>query len=206
MRKDSDAEKFISQKFGRLTVTGLSSTDKFGNRRVNCTCDCGNEKVAVLRRLKNGETQSCGCLQIENANKQLIIASERNPFLKGKSEPRLATAKLVYRRYDDGNLSFDDFLILTQKNCFYCGVVPSNKTNYYITKKSKYSKERQLNGYFIYNGLDRVDNKLPHNIDNVVPCCITCNKAKLQRSKEEFLKWVETVYRLHCVGAAERSL
>lgn len=49
----------------------------------------------------------------------------------------------------------------------------------------------------IYNGLDRVDSKLPHNINNVVPCCIHCNKAKLDRTQDEFYAWVEKVHRLH---------
>lgn len=187
------------EKFGRLIILNVVSNDRFGFKRVNCLCDCGNQKIVRLDRLRSGNTQSCGCLRIENATKQLAGASQANPLLKDKSEPRIATAKIVYRRYSDGNLSFEKFLELSQKNCFYCGTSPCSTTNYYITKNSKYSKERISKGYFTYNGLDRVDSSKPHNIDNVVPSCITCNKAKLQQSQVEFFDWISRVYNLHCV-------
>src|SRR5574337_1207102 len=190
-------ENLIGQKFGRLTITALVNFNKHHQRRVLCLCECGKEKIVLVNKLKTGQTNSCGCLRLENANKQLSNASECNPKIKGKSDPRIATAKIVFRRYADGNLSLDDFLSLSQWHCFYCGAEPSNKTNYYITKKSKYSKERQALGYFVYNGLDRVDSKLPHNLDNVVPCCIYCNKAKLDRTQEEFYAWVARVNKIH---------
>lgn len=59
------------QRFGRLTVLRLY------NRRQQpcgkhyytwwCKCDCGNEKEAPGRSLKNGHVQSCGCLHREVA-------------------------------------------------------------------------------------------------------------------------------------------
>lgn len=192
-------ETFLNQKFGKLTIIRVIGVDKFGNKRVNCLCDCGNEKNASINKLRSGNTRSCGCLKSENAIKQLVGACQLNPNLRGKSEPRLATAKIVYRRYADGDLSFESFLDLSQKKCFYCNATPSNTTNYYLTKNTKYSKERQLKGFFIYNGLDRVNNSYPHNLDNVVPCCITCNKAKLQQTKEEFLNWICRVFNIHCL-------
>lgn len=202
MKKYSKATESIGQKFGKLTVVSLVNFDKFGNQKVLCYCDCGKEKITALTRLKKGDTTSCGCLRLENANKQLIKASKNNPKIKGKSEPRIATAKLVYRRYSDGDISFDDFMLLSQKPCFYCREPPSNKTNYYITKTGKYSKERQSLGYFIYNGLDRVNSKLPHNLDNVVPCCVHCNKAKLDRTQDDFFRWIARVYSTHPIYSA----
>lgn len=193
------AEESIGEKFGRLTVIRLLNLDKFQNRKVLCVCDCGKEKIVALTRLRTGNVQSCGCLKVENANKQLEGASKVNPRLLEKQEPRLATAKLIFNnRYSDGNLSFEDFLKMSQQNCFYCGVEPSNTTNYYLHYPTRYSKERQLKGYFTYNGLDRIDSYYPHNTDNVVPSCIVCNKAKLQQSTEEFFSWITKVYNLHC--------
>lgn len=205
-RPYSKAEDSVGQKFGMLTVTGLLNFDKFGNRKVLCICDCGNEKKAALYKLRNGDTRSCGCLQKQNANKQLEKAAANNPNLLKKQEPRLATAKNTWRnRYSDGNLSFDDFMVLSQQNCFYCGCPPSNRTNCYLTKDNRYSEIRQLSGYFIYSGLDRIDSNLPHNLDNVVPSCIRCNKAKLEQSKEHFFAWISKVYELHCKPACFNS-
>lgn len=53
-------------RYGRLTI--VSETDKWKGRRMFlCRCDCGNEVVVGLGNLRNGHTQSCGCLQIERA-------------------------------------------------------------------------------------------------------------------------------------------
>lgn len=52
-----------SHKFSRLTVVKY-----VGNARWLCKCDCGNEKVVYRGDLKNGATQSCGCLQKERTS------------------------------------------------------------------------------------------------------------------------------------------
>jgi hypothetical protein len=51
------------QKFGRLTVIKGVRT----NRHVQwlCRCECGNETVVAGSLLRNGNTRSCGCLQLE---------------------------------------------------------------------------------------------------------------------------------------------
>jgi 5-methylcytosine-specific restriction endonuclease McrA len=61
--------------------------------------------------------------------------------------------------------------------------------------KEKNGRCKRLDGLFIYSGLDRIDNNLPHTEENVVPCCKQCNKAKSYRSQEEFFEWVENVYK-----------
>lgn len=93
----------------------------------------------------------------------------------------------------------DKFLELSQLPCHYCGDPPSNRFNKYLTKDGKLtnlevSEEWAQQAYFDYNGLDHVDSSLPHNEDNVVPCCIDCNRAKHNMSLKKFLKWIEKVY------------
>ena len=61
--------KFIDltgQKFNRLTVLERVENDKNGCVRWLCRCDCGNEVAVSASNLKNGHTQSCGCLNHEN--------------------------------------------------------------------------------------------------------------------------------------------
>jgi hypothetical protein len=51
-------------RFGRLTVISDASTDpKSGLRRVTCRCDCGKETAIETRRLRTGNTKSCGCMR-----------------------------------------------------------------------------------------------------------------------------------------------
>ena len=55
----------IGQKFGRLTVVELLPPNPNHNRRALCLCDCGNTTITAVQNLRNGHTQSCGCLQKE---------------------------------------------------------------------------------------------------------------------------------------------
>ena len=52
-------------RFGRLIVCEQVENDKHQNARWRCACDCGKSIVAVAFKLRNGHTQSCGCLQAE---------------------------------------------------------------------------------------------------------------------------------------------
>jgi len=48
------------QKFGRLIPIKY-----LGNYKYLCICDCGKEKIIYKYSLTNGDTKSCGCLNIE---------------------------------------------------------------------------------------------------------------------------------------------
>lgn len=97
-----------------------------------------------------------------------------------------AAAKKVYRdSYNDGDLTFEQFKELTSKNCTYCNAVPGNKISVY--KKAQF--------IFIYNGLDRIDNNKKHDLDNVVPCCKTCNRIKSNKTLQQFFGWINNVYK-----------
>lgn len=53
------------QHFGRLTVLNY-----VGNRKWECKCDCGNTKIIRGDSLRNGYTNSCGCITKEFAGKK----------------------------------------------------------------------------------------------------------------------------------------
>ena len=63
------------EKFGRLTVIAEASPRRIpsGARiyRVVAGCDCGSELVVYEHKLRSGQTQSCGCLQIERSIENL---------------------------------------------------------------------------------------------------------------------------------------
>ena len=56
------------QKFGRLFVKGLAYV-KDGRTFWTCVCDCSPNKEVVVKGkyLTNGDTKSCGCLNLERA-------------------------------------------------------------------------------------------------------------------------------------------
>lgn len=52
------------QRFGRLTA--LRPAGKYGRTTTwLCACACGKETIVVVKRLRSGETKSCGCLRRE---------------------------------------------------------------------------------------------------------------------------------------------
>lgn len=61
----SKRTSLIGKRFGRLVVKRFAGTDRFGNLRWECVCDCGNETVVRTNALRTGNTKSCGCLQRE---------------------------------------------------------------------------------------------------------------------------------------------
>ena len=77
----------------------------------------------------------------------------------------------------------EDFELLTQEDCFYCGRKPES-----ISRGHEY-------GEYIYNGIDRIDNKKGYNVKNCVTCCSICNRMKMNLEKEEFLLQIKKIYK-----------
>lgn len=53
------------QKFNRLTAIERTGEKLYDGLVWKCICDCGNEVLSTVRRLKSNNTKSCGCLNIE---------------------------------------------------------------------------------------------------------------------------------------------
>lgn len=87
-------------------------------------------------------------------------------------------------------LTIEQFERLTKSNCFYCGVKPSNSMLNEVIKK-------RMNGDYIYNGIDRVDNTRGYVIDNVIPCCSKCNYMKNSSEVSEFLEHILKIAKHH---------
>jgi len=71
-------EDLTGQKFGRLTILGLTDKKDNDNRWLwKAKCNCGNTVYISMHRLKmkNGGTRSCGCLQREWAVKKNKIGT-----------------------------------------------------------------------------------------------------------------------------------
>lgn len=56
------------QRFNRLTPIKYVGKSKNGHSLWLCKCDCKKETVVQSDNLKNGHTQSCGCLMIEHGH------------------------------------------------------------------------------------------------------------------------------------------
>lgn len=167
------------QRFGKLIVLGKINKNKNNQSIYLCKCDCGKEKKIRRSHLLDGRIKSCGCYRNECfSNRRKIeygLSAKRRVYYNYISHARIKKVSF--------NISFEQFLELTQKKCHYCDEKPSN-----------IFKDRCPNGYFTYNGLDRIDNIKGYTLDNVVPCCHTCNMAKRSMPYNEFIEWINKAY------------
>ncbi len=70
------------ERFGRLKAIKIAKRYK---RLIywSCLCDCGNEIITQGSLLRNGTTQSCGCLKADLAKQRTGVLSPR--YINGKS-------------------------------------------------------------------------------------------------------------------------
>ena len=177
------------EKFGNLTILGFSRYElkkSAAGRKLfwNCICDCGKGKEVENSNLICGSVKSCGCLAKKhikkvhkgNINKNAAFESVLKQYISGARE-----RDLIFE------LTIERFRKLTKSNCFYCGSKPKrvrDRNGSHIFKNSKY----------IYNGVDRLDNRVGYTNENCVACCTDCNIAKGTKSREDFLTWVVSIY------------
>lgn len=174
--KGRDPAKFIGQKFGRLTVTGLSHITASRGKMWACVCECGGKKITTATHLMNGSTKSCGCLHAEKAKGFLPPSESGFRHLYGNYIQRARNKKIKF------DLPSDVFKKLTSSSCVYCGCPPKSIAKSY-NAKDNYS-------FYYYNGLDRIDSSKGYSEDNVEPCCTTCNTMKWVLSKNDFINHI----------------
>ncbi|KKK55245.1 hypothetical protein LCGC14_3076500 [marine sediment metagenome] len=66
------------QTFGRLTVRGMSARRSSGHVHWSCECECGAIIDVRSVSLRDGITQSCGCLRRERAIENVLFAAAAN--------------------------------------------------------------------------------------------------------------------------------
>lgn len=176
-------------------INNLTTIKYIGDSLWECRCICGNIKNINSYRLSIGKTKSCGCLKRQISRQTIKKAIDK----RRKYSPDITSARRIWQNYcymdkktiKTALLNFQDFYQISQKNCYYCGNVPSN--NFNLFKFYKNSENSIKNGNFIYNGLDRIDNNKLHTKDNCVSCCIICNRAKNNKSIQDFYKYIQNI-------------
>jgi hypothetical protein len=161
--------------FGRLTVL-RTFRGEGGGLKCICRCACAAERELIVdaKKLRNGHTQSCGCLRDEvyriSAGKNLPPGCSADRELYCSYRTRAAAHGVLF------DLSRAQFRALVRQPCCYCGRTPSQE--------------------FDFNGIDRRDNNLGYTESNSVACCNICNRAKFQMTETAFLNWVSSVGQL----------
>lgn len=158
---------FTNKRFGKLKIIDDSGERSGRHILWNYICDCGKCGKIKSRYIIFG-TSSCGC----NRKKEFGLANFNKLFNSYKNYAEHKNRKFL--------LSKKEFRKITSSNCFYCGNPP---------KQISYRKHS--NGKYIYNGIDRKNNKIGYTKSNSVPCCFICNRAKSNMEYKEFIKWIK---------------
>lgn len=87
----------------------------------------------------------------------------------------------------DFTITLEEFYSLTQKNCYYCNAIPSNRSSH--TKGERENSSPR----FLYSGIDRKRNELGYVLENCVACCTRCNFIKRNIPWDE---WVDFLNRI----------
>ena len=185
-----------SKHFSRnLIVVGSTFTDwivldDLGGGYWLCECICGVRKKVDGYTLVSGRSRRCR--KCANMNKALQIRISGDHVAA-----RQAWGKLKSNAKSRGltcSISFNEFYEISKRPCFYCGELPI--TGYWENSSSR----REWHEPFISSGLDRYDNLIGYELENIVPCCIRCNRAKNDMTIVEWLekismwsKWAKTI-------------
>lgn len=160
-------------RYGKLTVIKRDKNENKKSWHWICKCDCGNTVTIDGKSLRSGNTKSCGCyhydvvaIEVGRASFNRILLYYRNGARKRNLEFKID--KIYFEKLINGN-------------CFYCG-------------KNPQQIQKGLNGNYVYNGIDRIDNSVGYVYGNVVSCCKNCNRAKADMEIDDFKKWIENLY------------
>lgn len=72
--REQVVKDLAGQRFGKLVVVERAGSNKRGDARWLCRCDCGNSKVVTRWHLIGGHTASCGCARL---NGEVVRSDER---------------------------------------------------------------------------------------------------------------------------------
>ena len=156
-------------------------------RRIKVRCKCGKEWEPQLVNILNGNTSCCGRTPCKSYS--YISDKERDVEVGWKA------LQYVYKRHAEKRglafkLTYEEFKNILQQDCTYCGVKPNQV--YQLFKRG--TKEIRAGVPVTYNGIDRVDSSLGYTLDNTVPCCRSCNWAKMDHSLDHFKKRIIAIY------------
>lgn len=158
--------------FGRLTAT--SYIGKIAGKTHGyweCKCSCGVVKNIRTQSLLRNHNPSCGCRkkEVDKVRPAIPFGEAVLNKLYNQSRRNAQIKNIFYE------LTKEEYRNIVQNNCIYCGELPKENWN------------PNSNGYFLGNGIDRVNNSVGYVLNNCVPCCGVCNVMKMTNTVDEWL-------------------
>lgn len=124
-----------NQRFGKLVVVERVGNNRFGHINYKCQCDCGGITIVDANNLRQGNTNSCGCIKSKG---EMII----NKWLQDHNInfiPQYSHNNIIL---ESGRRPFFDFAIMDNNNLIKCFIEYNGKQHYEIT--DGWNNEEQL--------------------------------------------------------------
>lgn len=102
-------KSLVGQRFGKLIVLERVENNRFGHVCYKCQCNCGSITVVDVNNLRNGNTNSCGCIKSKG---EMII----NNWLQEHHIPFISQYSHMGIILESGRRPFFDFAILNSEN------------------------------------------------------------------------------------------
>ena len=170
--------KFIDltgQKFGKLTAESYHAES--GKVYWKCKCDCGNYTTVVSQNLKNGHTQSCGCISgsFGEENIALLLRDNNIDFEREKT-----FKDLPRRRFDFYIPSLNRVIEFDGKQHFQPCSWNKTEEDFDIST----TRDEEKNIYCFKNGIEII--RIPYTErDNITIEMILGNKYLLKENINE---------------------
>lgn len=131
-RFKENALTHIGEKHGLLTIKDIELRNN--DYYYKCDCDCGNKVTVLGKRLFNGSTNSCGCINSKaNTLMDQILTKYNIPF---KREYRFEDCK------DKGALPFDFALFNNEGELI--GLIENNGDQHYSARGTQWNTPERL--------------------------------------------------------------
>ena len=170
----------IGKTYYDLTCLRFFGRNKNNNAFFEYKCICGKNHIAMGIHVRTGSIKSCGCRLKTNPGCPRRLEYGESSFNRMFRSYKYHAKKRGY----DFLLNKEEFKNITKKNCYFCGEEPREVRN-----------DKNSNGLYVGNGIDRLDNTLGYSVENCVPCCGECNRAKLGRTENEYIDHIKRVYK-----------
>jgi len=195
LKKDTDKNKMLhdytGERIGRLKVLKqtepISTNGNKKHRRWHVKCDCGVEKTLqtqTLRKQKETGFGSCGCWSKErNRQKRLKHTKPYSFYLNRIRNSVNNRNKKRKNNLIKVDINYTDLISLIPKDgsgfCHYCG-----EPIFWDKHEEPKNSPKRRSGH----NFDRKDNSKGYEVNNIIPCCGSCNKTRGDRfTYEEFM-------------------
>ena len=154
----------------KISITGKHTLDKFNNETKRKNVNLWSHPMEVLK--KNNQV---------NILNKLYLGQQFNGFMDVKKE--LKNKISSYSQQDKKRKIFNSEKIIKYDQCIE-KIVLSKLICYYCRENMllMYEDKREP----LQWTLDRLNNNLGHNTNNVVICCLKCNLKKRRTNDEKF--------------------